>query len=89
MSDALEMLLPMIDPLSAEDRIQLMDYLSMTSEPGIDQEFNPEEWDPEFAAEIERRIEDSRNGRSKTTPADEVFRQVDEMLNAKRSAVGS
>jgi len=87
MSEALEKLLPMIDPLSAEDRIELMDYLSTKPGPGIDREFDPDEWEFEYAAEIQRRIEDSLNGRSKTIPSDEVFRQVDELLKAKRSTV--
>ena len=78
MTDAAEKLLPMIADLSVGDRVELMEYLDSISESGTDSAFDPEEWDPEFVAELDRRIADMESGRSKGIPAEEVFRKLRE-----------
>ena len=45
---------------------------------GTDREFDPDEWEPEYAAEINRRIEDMRSGKTIGVPIEEVLRQLRE-----------
>ena len=82
MTEAVEKLLPALAALDQEDRDYVKHYLDELDDAVTDDE------DPEFVAEINRRVEAIRNGTAKMIPADEVFRKADEMLKSMRENRG-
>jgi len=65
--------------LSDETRLQLVERLIPTihGEPSLEEE---------QISEVRRRIEEVRSGSVKTLPAEEVFREIQESLESRRSA---
>lgn len=70
-SEVTNRLLPELLALPRSDQEYLFQQLSAA----LDAE--PDE-DPDFVAELERRLENYRSGRSPGVPADEVFRKLRE-----------
>jgi len=85
MTAALEKLLPELAALDFEDRQYIRQYLD-----GLAQQQNGDPLDdgedPDFIDEINRRVESIRDGTAKMSPADEVFRRIDEKLKSMREA---
>lgn len=85
MNVAVENLKPVLAALDTGARLLVRQYLDE-----LDHQQNAEspddEDDPEFVAEINRRVESIRNGTAKTIPADEVFQRIDAKLKAMRES---
>ncbi len=83
MNVALANVMPGLAVLDSVDRNIVRHYLDELDEAENGGPLDDED-DPEFVAEIERRIESIRNGTAKMTPAEEVFRRIDEKLKSMR-----
>jgi putative addiction module component (TIGR02574 family) len=70
-SESTARLLPEVLALPREDQEYLFQQLSAALDAGADD-------DPEFLAELDRRLENYRTGQSPGVPADEVFRRLRE-----------
>ncbi|MCE9565378.1 MAG: addiction module protein [Planctomycetes bacterium] len=71
MSEAAEKLKPMLAALNADERAEVIEYLtSLEDDDG--------EWDPEFIDEINRRVADYEAGKTVGIPHEEVMRQMKE-----------
>ena len=77
MSAVAEQLKPMLVALSAEDRREIMTFLTGLNGDG---ELTPDEWEDAWADEINRRVAEIRAGTATMIPAEEVFRELDEKL---------
>jgi putative addiction module component (TIGR02574 family) len=67
-------LLPQVLALSESDKLELLDLLSELTTPPND----PTDWDPEFKAELKRRVEELESGKFKGIPSEEVDRKMRE-----------
>ena len=80
LSDKAEELIPLLDSLSATDRLGLAQYLELSVEgeaqPGTDDDIRAE-----WAAEIMRRIWEVENGEDDGMPSEEVHRLIRESLS--------
>ena len=65
MSDRLKALMPLIQALNDEERVELREQLE---EP----ELSEEEWEAAWGPEIERRVEEMRNGTVETVTWEEI-----------------
>ena len=83
MNTALVKLMPALAVLDRVDRNIIRYYLDELDEAENGDPLDEKD-DPDFVAEIERRIESIRNGTAKMIPADEVFRQADLLLESMR-----
>jgi putative addiction module component (TIGR02574 family) len=86
MSETAQAILAAIHSLSAAERTEIADaLLEYTSEP--EDLGPPEDWvemsEEEFRAELDRRIEEVRNGTDPGIPAEEVMRELSEIVDAK------
>ncbi len=65
--------------LADEDRLRLVESLIPTirSDPSLEEE---------QIQEVKRRMEDVRTGRVRTVPGEQVFREIEESLAARRPA---
>lgn len=71
MSDAAEKLKPMLAALNADERAEVIEYLtSLEEEDG--------EWDSDFIDEINRRVADYEAGKTVGIPGEEVMRRLKE-----------
>ena len=77
MSAALEKIMPALAALDSVDRNIVRSYFD---ELDVKERGDPldEEDDPEFVAEINRRVESIRNGTAKMIPGDEVMNRLRE-----------
>ncbi len=82
MSPAATELLNAVLALPDEDRAEIAAELEPFAE------HPPLELDPEFEAELDRRVARMESGESKGIPAAEVFRIIDERLAGKVAAGG-
>jgi putative addiction module component (TIGR02574 family) len=79
MSEAAEKLKPLLAALPAADRAELAEYLAtLNNGDGEEKELTPEEWEEVWGEEIDRRVEDARNGKTVGMPADEFMRRMKE-----------
>ena len=76
MTEAVEKLIPVLATLTAEDRAALRHYLRELD--GDEPELTEEEWEAEWAEEIDRRIADHKSGKTVGIPHEEVMRQMKE-----------
>ena len=80
MSETAEAILAAINSLPDDERAELIDRLLHNDSP-------PEEWveisEEEFRAELDRRIEECRDGTDPGIPAEQVLQEVMEMIDAK------
>ena len=76
MSEAAEKLKPLLAALTAEERAEVAQYLATLDDEGDD--LTPEEWEAEWVDEINRRIEDSKAGKTVGIPHEEVMRRMKE-----------
>jgi putative addiction module component (TIGR02574 family) len=67
-----EQLLAAVLELDPAERADLIEEASLSFEDPLQ--------DPEYAAEIQRRVEDFRSGRKKGVPAEEAFAHVAKVL---------
>jgi putative addiction module component (TIGR02574 family) len=79
MSAIVEQLKPTIAALSVAERDELLEYL-ISLRDGDEPELSDEEWEEAWSEEIQRRMDDVAAGRSKMIPAEEVFREANELL---------
>ena len=75
MSDRIAQLKPALDALTNAERIEVLNYLSGQVE---DEELTEEEWEQAWAEEVNRRIEESKAGKSDAMPHEEFMRQMRE-----------
>lgn len=81
MSETAEKLKPILASLSAEDRATLVEYIDSLDANGDEDEENEDSLgtlDPEYIAEINRRIADFEAGKTKPIPGEEVMRRLKE-----------
>jgi putative addiction module component (TIGR02574 family) len=78
------MLLDQAMALSAEERAELAAHLLRSLEPDDELELSDEEWREAWAAEIERRLGEVRNGSVKLIDGDEALRTIRARLAARR-----
>jgi putative addiction module component (TIGR02574 family) len=73
-SDAVEKLKPLVASLAVEELYELLEYIEERLPPP-----NPDDdFDPEYRAELDRRLEDMRSGKDPGMPAEEFMRQMRE-----------
>jgi putative addiction module component (TIGR02574 family) len=77
MSEAAEKLKPLLAALSADERVEIADYLRSLDD-GEDEEFTQEEWEDALVEELNRRMADAAAGKTKPIPHEEVMRQMKE-----------
>ncbi len=75
MSDRVAQLKPVLDELTNEERIEVLNYLAGQVEA---EELTEEEWEQAWAEEAMRRMEDMRAGKTQGIPHEEVMRQMKE-----------
>jgi len=78
MSEAAEKLKPILASLSAEDRAMLSEYLHSLDANGDGDELSEEEWEEQWADEVNRRIADFEAGKTKLIPYEEVAKKMKE-----------
>jgi putative addiction module component (TIGR02574 family) len=78
MSEAAEKLKMLLAALPREDRAELVEYLTDLNNGDEGEELTPEEWEAHWVEEINRRIEDSKAGKTVGIPHEEVMRQMKE-----------
>jgi putative addiction module component (TIGR02574 family) len=82
MSETAQSILAAINSLPDEERAELIDRLLEDHSP-------PPDWvemsEEKFRAELDRRIEECRDGTDPGIPAEQVLREVMEMIDAKSS----
>ena len=77
MSEAAEKLKPLLAAHTADERAEVAEYLHELDD-GDDETLTPEEWEAEWADEINRRLADLAAGRTKLVPGDEVMKRLKE-----------
>ena len=75
MSEAAEKLKPALDALTSADRFVLIKYLVKLHD---EEELSTGEWEAEWVEEINRRVADSKAGKTVSIPHEEVMRQMKE-----------
>ena len=75
MSEAAEKLKPMLAALTVADRSELIEYLIKLHD---EEELTEEEWEEHWVEEINRRIADSKAGKTVAIPHEEVMRRMKE-----------
>jgi hypothetical protein len=79
MSETAEKLKPILASLSAEDRATLIEYMcSLDTNADGNEELTEEEWEAQWADEINRRVEAAKNGQPDSMPHDEFMRLMKE-----------
>lgn len=78
MSDAVETLKPQLAALSPDERETLIEYLIALNDGPVSGSETSDDFDPEYRAELDRRLEDMRTGKDPGVPAEEVFRRLRE-----------
>jgi putative addiction module component (TIGR02574 family) len=80
MSEAAEKLKPLLAALTADERAELVEYLIALNGHGESEgdDRTPEEWEAEWADEINRRIEAAKAGKTDSMPHEEFMRQMKE-----------
>jgi putative addiction module component (TIGR02574 family) len=79
MSETAEKLKPMLAALTRDERKELVTYLlELNNGNGDEEELTQEEWEAAWAEEINRRIEDSKAGKTVAIPHEEVMRRMKE-----------
>ena len=86
MSEAAEKLKPLLVALSAEERAEVIEFLAALNNSEEDEkELTPEEWEAEWADEINRRIAEAKANNTPGIPHEEVMRQMKEKYGWRRS----
>jgi putative addiction module component (TIGR02574 family) len=80
MSETARSILAAIQSLPETERTEIADALLEYASPPEDWEEMSEE---EFRAELDRRIEECRNGTDPGIPPEEVLREISEIIDAK------
>jgi putative addiction module component (TIGR02574 family) len=85
MSETAQSILAAIQTLPDRERAELIDRL--LEDDSVDQSDSPPEgWvemsEDDFRAELDRRIEECRNGTDPGIPAEEVLREITEIIDA-------
>ena len=78
MSEAVAKLKPLLAALTAEERVELAEYLTTLNNGGEVSELTEEEWEEEWADEVNRRMVDAGAGRTVPIPHEEVMRRMKE-----------
>ena len=66
MSEVVEKLKPLIDALTPGERAEVLEYIHALNDGEGD--LSPEEWEAEWANEVNRRIADFESGNTKSVP---------------------
>jgi putative addiction module component (TIGR02574 family) len=77
MSEAAEKLKPVLATLTASERAEVVEYLLELGD-AEEVELTQAEWETEWLEEANRRLEDTRTGKTVGIPADEFMKQMKE-----------
>ena len=78
MSDRAEKLKPLLDLLTTDERAEVIDYLVGLGDAEPGDLPSHEEWEADWTAEINRRVEEIRSGRARMIPGDVVMERLRE-----------
>jgi len=79
MSEAAEKLKPALLALTVAERAEVAEYLAtLTTSEGDEEELSEEEWEDQWAEEINRRVADFEAGKTELIPYEEVKKKMKE-----------
>ena len=78
MNAVVEKLKPALDSPSHDDRVEIIRYLMECEDPKDEEDLSHDEWKQAWVEEINRRVADSRSGKSVMIPGDIVMQRLRE-----------